>query len=103
MRDFRNLRFFPAYDERVLYYGRFDDASQSYVLFHVLLDPHAGSTFGFEVPLWEFGLPDEASIEVQDLVQGNHFTWHGKGHGLTLDPATRPYAIWRLIPPGAPR
>ena len=103
MRDFRNLRFFQAYDERVLYYGRFDERSQSYVLFHVLLDPHAGATFGFEVPLWEFGLPDEASIEVEDLVQGNRFTWHGKAHQLTLDPMSRPYAIWRLIPPGAPR
>ena len=103
MRDFRNLRFFQAYDERVLYYGRFDDAAQSYLLFHVLLDPRAGGTFGFEVPLWEFGLADEASVEVQDLVQGNTFTWHGKAHELTLDPASRPYAIWRLIPPGAPR
>ena len=103
MKDWRNLKFFNAFDDRVLFYGRFDDAAQDYVLFHVLLDPHAGSTFGFEVPLWEFGLPDDASIEVQDLVAGNSFTWHGKSHELTLDPATRPYAVWRLIPPGAPR
>ena len=103
MRDFRNLKFFQAYDDRVLYYGRFSVEHQSYLLFHVLLDPHAGARFGFEVPLWEFDLPDEASIEVEDLINGNHFTWHGKAHELTLDPSARPYAAWRLLPPGAPR
>ncbi|PYE85761.1 alpha-1,4-glucan--maltose-1-phosphate maltosyltransferase [Pseudoroseicyclus aestuarii] len=103
MRDFTNLKFFDAGSEQVLYYGRFDPESDSYLLFHVLLDPHNPAEFGFEVPLWEFGLPDEASIEVQDAIQGNYFTWHGKEHRLTLDPETRPYAIWRLLPPGGAR
>ena len=103
MRDFTSLKFFQAHDDRVLYYGKFDPRSESYVLFHVLLDPFAPADFGFEVPLWEFGLPDAASIEVQDLLNGNHFTWHGKNHALSLDPQTRPYAIWRLLPPGSAR
>jgi starch synthase (maltosyl-transferring) len=103
MRDQLNLRFFPAHDDRVLCYGRFDEDAQDYLLFHVLLDPHAGAEFAFEVPLWEFGLPDEASIEVEDAIHGNRFTWHGKAHRLALDPESRPYAIWRLLPPGAPR
>ena len=103
MRDFTSLKFFHAEDDAVLYYGKFDPRSESYLLFHVLLDPNAGRDFGFEVPLWEFGLPDEASIEVQDVIQGNHFTWHGKAHGLSLDPHARPYAIWRLLPPGGAR
>ena len=103
MRDFTNLAFLTAHDDRVLYYGRFDDRAQDHVLFHVLLDPHAGAEFGFEVPLWRLGLPDEGSVEVEDLIHGNRFTWHGKHHSLTLDPATRPYAIWRLLPPGGPR
>ncbi|MEM7710069.1 MAG: alpha-amylase family glycosyl hydrolase [Pseudomonadota bacterium] len=103
MRDFRNLRFFAAQNDRVLYYGRFDKAQRNYVLFHVLLDPHAGAEFGFEVPLWEFGLPNEASVEVQDLIHGNSFTWHGKDHRLALDPVDRPYAIWKITPPGEVR
>ena len=103
MREFTNLKFFAAFDDDVLYYGKFDDASQSYLLFHVLIDPHGGRDFGFELPLWEFGLPDEASIEAQDLINGNRFTWHGKAHTLSLDPQSRPYAIWRLFPPGVAR
>ena len=100
MKDFTNLRFFTAYHDDVLYYGRFDRHTGSYVLFHVLIDPLRPAEFGFEVPLWEFGLPADASIEVKDLIHGNSFTWHARDHRLTLDPHTRPYAVWKLTPPG---
>ncbi|WP_299648283.1 alpha-1,4-glucan--maltose-1-phosphate maltosyltransferase [uncultured Jannaschia sp.] len=103
MRDMRNLRFVPAHDDRVLSWLRHDPATNDAVLFHVLLDPYAGAEFGFEVPLWEFDLPSEASVEVTDLIQGNSFTWHGRDHRLTLDPHERPYAIWKLTPPGVAR
>lgn len=103
MRDFTNLQFYPAADDNVLYYGRMDHAQDSFLLFHVNLDPHAPHDVRFEVPLWEFGLPDDASIEVEDLINGNRFTWHGIHHWLTLDPESRPYAIWRLFPPGGGR
>ena len=100
LQDIHTLRFFNAFDDRVLYYGKFDEGSGDYLLFHVLMDPHQGATFGFELPLWEFGLDDGASMQVQDMIHGNDFTWHGKMHELTLDPHQRPYAIWRLTPPG---
>ncbi len=100
MRDFTNLKFFPAHDDRVLYYGRFDERSRNYLLFHVLIDPHSGGEFAFELPLWEFDLPDDASIEAEDAAHGNRFSWHGKEHTLALDPETRPYAVWKLFPPG---
>ncbi len=103
MRDMRNLTFVPAHDDRVLAWLRHDPATGNAVLFHVLLDPFGPADFGFEVPLWEFGLPSEASIEVQDLIEGNAFTWHGRDHRLSLDPQTRPYAIWKLTPPGGNR
>jgi starch synthase (maltosyl-transferring) len=103
LRDQMNLSFAPAHDDRVLAYLRHDEKTGDAVLFHVLLDPHAGAEFGFEIPLWEFGLPDDASVEVQDLIHGNVFTWHGKEHVLHLDPQERPYAIWKLTPPGGAR
>lgn len=103
MRNFHNVRFFAAHDDRVLYYGRFDEAARNYLLFHVLVDPFGAAEFDFELPLWEFGLPDEASLQVEDAIHGNRFTWHGKHHRLALDPQERPYAIWKLFPPGGAR
>ncbi len=103
MKDMRNLTFVRAHDDRVLCWLRHDPATGDAVLFHVLMDPHVGVEFGFEVPLWEFGLPAEASIEVQDLIHGNSFTWHGRDQRLALDPQNRPYAIWKLSAPGVAR
>jgi starch synthase (maltosyl-transferring) len=67
----------------------------------VNLDPHSGQGANFEVPLWEFGLPDEAAIGVANLITGERFTWQGKIQNIWLDPAEKPYAIWLLNPPGA--
>ncbi len=103
LRAYGSLRFYNAWNDNILYYGKSDPAASSYLLFHVNLDPRNAQEAEFEVPLWEFGLEDEASIEVEDLLHGNRFTWHGKLHRIRLDPQERPYAIWRLYPPGAPR
>jgi starch synthase (maltosyl-transferring) len=102
MHDFRNLRFLTAQDDRVLYYARFDARAGNFLLFHVLLDPHAPASFDFELPLWEFGLPDHGTIAAEDAIHGNRFTWTGKMHRLDLDPHARPYAIWKMHPGARP-
>ena len=68
----------------------------------VSLDPHGAQEADFEVPLWEFGLPDHGVIGVKDLLGGHVFTLNGKTHRIALDPATRPVVIWRLSPPKSP-
>jgi starch synthase (maltosyl-transferring) len=103
LRDFTNLAFYGASSDAVLYYGKRSADLSSFLLFHVNLDPYAAQQFVFEVPLWEFGLPDDASIEVEDAIHGNRFTWRGKFQTLELEPHSRPYAIWQLFAPGAPR
>ena len=44
----------------------------------------------FEVPLWEFGLPDDGVDRGEDLVTGSRFTWHGKIQHMLLDPQRTP-------------
>jgi starch synthase (maltosyl-transferring) len=97
LRDFSNLEFYNAWNDHVLVYGRHTPDLSSFVLIAVNLDPHNAQGADFEVPLWEFGRPDDASIGVEDLVTGDRFTWRGKVQHVDLDPQVRPYAIWRLI------
>ena len=78
LQDFTNLTFYNAWNENIIYYGKRTGDLSDFLLFHVCLDPHNQQGADFEVPLWEFGLPDDASIEVEDMVTGQHFTWHGK-------------------------
>jgi starch synthase (maltosyl-transferring) len=99
LKDFGSLRFRNAWNDNVLCYTKGDPKSGSCLFFHVNLDPHTVQEFEFEVPLWEFGIPDDGAIEVQDLVNGNSFAWYGKYHRLTLDPHARPYAVWKLLGP----
>jgi starch synthase (maltosyl-transferring) len=100
LQSFANLSFYNAWNDNILYYGKTTPAKDDFLLFAVNLDPHNAQGAHFEVPLWEFGLPDEAAIGVEDLVTGAVFTWHGKLQHMLLDPRERPYAIWRLIPAG---
>lgn len=102
LHDFANLAFYNAWDDNILYFGRRTADLDSFLLVAVNLDPHAAHAADFEVPLWEFGRPDGASIAVEDLVTGERFTWTGKIQHIRLDPAIRPYAIWRLVGEGAP-
>jgi starch synthase (maltosyl-transferring) len=99
LRQFTNLTFYSTTNEQVISYGKRTEDLSDFLLFHVNLDPHNRQVFQFEVPLWEFGLPDDAVIGVEDMVNGNHFTWSGKMQWLDLDPWSRPYAIWRLYLP----
>jgi starch synthase (maltosyl-transferring) len=103
LQHFTNVQFYNAWNDNILYYGKMTPGKDDFLLFAVNLDPHHGQGAHFEVPLWEFGLPDEASIEVEDLLTGARFAWTGKVQHMWLDPRERPYAIWRLNPPGAMR
>jgi len=99
LQQFTNLKFYNAWNDQILYYGKASDDNRDFVLVAVNLDPHNAQTAHFEVPLWEFGLADDASIAVEDLVSGDRFTWTGKVQQMVLDPREQPYAVWRLESP----
>jgi starch synthase (maltosyl-transferring) len=98
LQQFANLNFYNAWNDQILYYGKFTADKQDFVLVAVNLDPRNPQGGHFEVPLWEFGLPDDATIDVEDLLAptGSRFTWTGKIQHMLLEPGVRPYAIWRL-------
>jgi starch synthase (maltosyl-transferring) len=100
LQQFTNLTFLNAWNDNILCYAKATTDLSNMVLVAVNLDPNHVQSAHFEVPLWQYGLPDHASIGVEDLVTGARFTWAGKVQHVALDPHVRPYAIWRLIPPG---
>ncbi|WP_173932377.1 alpha-1,4-glucan--maltose-1-phosphate maltosyltransferase [Chelativorans sp. Marseille-P2723] len=103
LQQFINLNFYNAWNDAILYYGKYTDDLSNFLLFAVNLDPHNPQGAYFEVPLWEFGLPDDATIEAFDLVTEQPFAWTGKIQHMHLDPRQRPYMAWRLIVPGGRR
>jgi starch synthase (maltosyl-transferring) len=92
------LRFYNAFNDRVLVYGKALAAHEDMILVAVSLDPHRVQEAVFEIPLWEWRLPDHGSLAVEDLMRGHRFVWTGKLQRVRLDPAALPFAIWRIAP-----
>lgn len=96
-----NTRFYTAHNDSIIWYGKPSPGGDELIMVMVNLDPHNAQACDFEVPLWEFGLADDASIAVEDLAQGHKFDWQGKLQSIRITPDL-PYRIWRLSAPGAP-
>jgi starch synthase (maltosyl-transferring) len=91
------ITFYNAFNDSILYYGKTADGRNDRILVAVNLDPFNAQECDFEIPLWEWGLPDHDALEVEDLLHGHRFTWSGKIQRMRLEPRA-PYAIWRVWP-----
>ncbi len=94
------VKFYNAFNDQVLVYGKRAPAGEDMILIAVNLNPHQVQEATFEIPLWEWGLPDNGSVAVEDLWSGGNFVWTGKLQSVRLDPATLPFSIWRIAPFG---
>lgn len=101
LQSHRGVTFYDAGNDQILVYGKRVPGAEDMVLVAVNLDPHNVQETGFELPLWEWKLPDDGAIDAEDLVAGHRFAWHGKHQHLRLDPSILPFAIWRLAPRSA--
>jgi starch synthase (maltosyl-transferring) len=94
------LTFYNAFNDQVMVYGKATADRDDMILVAVSLDPHGVQEASFEVPLWEFQLPDNGAVDVEDLMRGQRFVWQGKIQRVRLDPAELPFSIWRIAPQG---
>jgi starch synthase (maltosyl-transferring) len=92
------LTFYNAFNDRILWFGKATADRANAILVAICLDPGEAQDAAFEIPLWEWGLPDHAALAFEDLVRGTHGVWRGKVQHMRLDPAEIPYAIYRVRP-----
>ena len=90
------LTFCRAYNDNILLFEKATPARDNVLLVAVSLDAYAPQEADIEVPLWEWGMNDGGTIEVEDLMRGSRFPWTGKIQRIRLDPAELPFSIWRL-------
>ena len=99
LHELTNLRFHPAHDDNILFYGKMTAARDNVIWIAVNLDPHHAHEADLELPLYTLGLSDHDSVDVEDLLEGHKFSWRTKWQRLRLDPQTLPYRIWRISVP----
>jgi starch synthase (maltosyl-transferring) len=90
-----NVVFHSAWNEAILYFEKATADRSNVLLVAISLDPFQAQEADFEIPLWEWGMRDDASLDAVDLLSGRAFTWHGKRQHMRLTPES-PYAIWRV-------
>ncbi|SDV47650.1 maltotransferase domain-containing protein [Chitinasiproducens palmae] len=91
-----NIRFLPSSNPNVLFFEKSTRARDNVVLVAITLDPFAAQDADVELPLWRWGLADDAALRATDLVSGERFEMRGKWQRLRLDPAVLPFAIRRV-------
>jgi starch synthase (maltosyl-transferring) len=89
---------YTAWNDNILYFGKRTAELDNFILVAVSLDPHHAQEAHFELPLWEFDLPDNASLHGEDLMSGHRWTWHGKVQWMRIEPWHLPFGIWRIRP-----
>ncbi|WP_028237943.1 alpha-1,4-glucan--maltose-1-phosphate maltosyltransferase [Stutzerimonas azotifigens] len=90
---------YHCWNDNILYFGKRTPDLSNFILVAVNLDPFNAQEGHFELPLWEFGLPDDAHTQGEDLMNGHRWTWYGKTQWTRLEPWHLPFGIWRLSPP----
>ena len=91
------VTFLPAGNDLVTFYEKATPDRSNVVLVAVSLDPRAAQEADIELPLWHWRLPEQASLEMDDLLAGGTAVWQGSRHRVRLTPE-QPYAIWRVRP-----
>jgi starch synthase (maltosyl-transferring) len=92
----RGLTLQRAHNEQILFFAKQTPERDNVLLVAINLDPHHAQEAAIEIPLWQWGLPDHASVEAKDLVGGGRFQFRGKHQSVRLDPHQSPFAIWRI-------
>lgn len=107
-----DMQFHFSSSDQILYFSKSTpgaglDAEESHqkfgdnvLLIAINLDPFAAHSAEIELPLWKFGLPDHAALQVEELMSESRFIWSGKHQTIHLDPQQTPFAVWRVRPYG---
>jgi len=95
LHDWRNVRFYRADDDAVIFYGK--RRGDNMILVAVNLDPFAVRETTLWFPTGELGLADGDPYEVEELFGASGTALRrGSPHGVRLDPVRNPAAVYRL-------
>jgi starch synthase (maltosyl-transferring) len=95
-----NLRFYPADNDQVLFYGKMTPSRDNIILVAVNLDPHHVQAASLSLPWEEIGAKGVPYVEAEELLGGGDAVrWPDAVQSIVLDPAKNPCAIWRVFVP----
>jgi starch synthase (maltosyl-transferring) len=96
LQELTNLRFYPADDDHVLFYGKMTADGANAIFVAVNLDPFAAHEATIDLPLADLRIAEVETFTAVELLTGEERRWRGAGQRLRLDPEVNPAAIFRI-------
>ncbi|MBV9492351.1 MAG: alpha-1,4-glucan--maltose-1-phosphate maltosyltransferase [Verrucomicrobia bacterium] len=96
LHEYDNLRFHSFDNDQILFYSKATTGLDNIVLFFVTVDPYNPQSGFASVPVDLFGLGENETYQVHDLITGERFLWRGRRNFVMLNPHERPAHIFRL-------
>ncbi len=96
---YTNLRFYPADNDAILFYGKMTPARDNIILVAVNLDPFRKQSSLVHVPVEEFGQMATDEYQVHDLLNDARYIWRGRQNYIELDPEIQPAHIFLVHRP----
>ena len=81
-----NLRFYPAENDAILFYGKATPARENIIFVAVNLDPTQTQSCFVEIPIEAFGLSEGEEYQMHDLLTDARYTWRGRRNYIELNP-----------------
>ncbi len=96
LHELENLRFYPADDDNILFYGKMTAERDNMIFVVVNLDPFDPHVAELEFPLDAMGLKAGETFQVEELLTGKRHLWRNAYQGVRLDPEVNPCEIYRI-------
>lgn len=96
LHQLRNLRFQHADNDLVLCYSKATIARDNLIFVVVNLDAWHTQECFVSVPLEDFGLAENETYQVHDLLTDARYLWTGRRNFVRLDPQAHPAHVFRI-------
>lgn len=94
--EFENIDFLKASNDNILFFSKMTPNRDNAVMVAINVNPFETHESAIEVPIWELGIPENASYEVEELQSRVKFRWAGRNQKVRLEPHVNPVAIFRI-------
>jgi starch synthase (maltosyl-transferring) len=93
---YRNLRFHPAENPSILWYGKSSEDGENRIFVAANMDAAVVHDSFVEVPIDELGIPWNQPYVMQELISGRRYEWVGPRGYVKLYPDVDSAQIFRL-------
>jgi starch synthase (maltosyl-transferring) len=97
LRLYTNISFHASENSQILFYVKTAPDGSNDLLIAVNLDPQRAQESVVQVPLDELRLAGDRDFEVEDLLTGARYTWHGSRNYVRLEPTEEVAHILRVV------